>query len=191
VTVGAVSDHLIINELDYDQLATDATEFAEIFNPTASAVDLAGYTIVLVNGATNTTYSPTADLGPAGTLPAGGYLVWGATSVVSTLPSSVLRVDAGAVTNLIQNGAPDGIALVHAGALVDALSYEGAISSATVTGITGTVSLVEGTALASSVADSNSAPGSLSRLPNGTDTDNAATDWAFTSTPTPGAPNVP
>jgi hypothetical protein len=29
------------------------------------------------------------------------------------------------------------------------------------------------------------------RLPNGTDTDNAATDWALTTTPTPGAANVP
>ena len=50
--------------------------------------------------------------------------------------------------------------------------------------------LVEGTPLAATVADSNTVNGSLSRLPNRTDTNNAATDWAFTTTPTPGAANV-
>ena len=29
------------------------------------------------------------------------------------------------------------------------------------------------------------------RLPDGTDTDDAAADWAFTTMPTPGAANVP
>ena len=33
--------------------------------------------------------------------------------------------------------------------------------------------------------------GSLSRLPNGTDMNNAATDWNVTTTSTPGIPNVP
>jgi hypothetical protein len=50
--------------------------------------------------------------------------------------------------------------------------------------------LVEGTPLAATVADSNSVDGSLSRLPDGTDTNDAAADWAFTSTKTPGAANV-
>ena len=38
-------------------------------------------------------------------------------------------------------------------------------------------------------ADSNATVGSLSRLPNGTDTDDAASDWSFSGTPTPGSPN--
>ena len=33
--------------------------------------------------------------------------------------------------------------------------------------------------------------GSLSRLPDGTDTNNASTDWAFSPTVTPGAANIP
>ena len=55
----------------------------------------------------------------------------------------------------------------------------------------GDVSLVEGTALPANVADSNTVPASLCRLPDGVDTDDAATDWAPSSTPTPGAANVP
>ena len=79
-----------------------------------------------------------------------------------------------------QNGAPDGVALVDAsGAQVDALSYEGSIAG-----------LVEGTALPAEVADSNTVTGSLARLPDGRDTDDAATDWAFTTAVTPGAANT-
>jgi hypothetical protein len=63
--------------------------------------------------------------------------------------------------------------------------------AANINGFTGTRSLVEGTALSAAIADSNTIPGSLARLPDGTDNDNAAADWNFTSTPTPGAPNVP
>ena len=53
-----------------------------------------------------------------------------------------------------------------------------------------TYNLVEGTALDESVVDSNTVAGSLSRIPNGSDTNNAATDWAFTTTLTKGAANV-
>jgi vibriolysin len=72
---------------------------------------------------------------------------------------------------------------------VDAISYEGSIVAAIITGLTGTRSLVEGTALSASVADSNTVSGSLSRIPNGTDNNNASTDWTFSNTPTPGAAN--
>ena len=51
------------------------------------------------------------------------------------------------------------------------------------------MSLVEGTALDASVADSNSVAGSLIRNPDGADTNTASADWAFTTTLTPGAAN--
>ena len=73
--------------------------------------------------------------------------------------------------------------------LVDALSYEGSITAAALPG--GAVSLVEGNALAATVADSNTDPGSLCRTPNGKDANDAATDWKFSATITPGAANVP
>jgi large repetitive protein len=89
-----------------------------------------------------------------------------------------------------QNGAPDGLALVDTddGALLDALSYEGGVTAATISGRT--YSLVEGTMLPETVADSNTTAGSLSRIPDGKDTNDAASDWIFTTTLTRGAANV-
>ena len=119
-------------------------------------------------------------------------------STAATAPSTVARrsparLAAGAklvVDVDPQNGAPDGLALVDTSqdALLDALSYEGAIRSATIG--TKVFDLVEGTLLPVDVADSNTVDGTLARIPDGADTDNAATDWAFTTTPTPGAANV-
>jgi hypothetical protein len=190
VDVVAVTGGLVINEVDYDQIVNpDGMEFVEIYNGTGAPVDLTGYALVLVNGATNTPYL-TVDLSPAGTLAAGQYLVVGSTAV--TVPVTALKIDFSGAgqTDKIQNGAPDGIALIHAGALVDALSYEGSITSVDIPGV-GVVSLVEGTALPAATADSNTVVGSLCRLPDGADTNNAATDWAFTPTITPGAANSP
>jgi hypothetical protein len=50
--------------------------------------------------------------------------------------------------------------------------------------------LVEGTVLPTSVEDSNTVAGSLIRNPDGNDTNDAAADWAFTTTVTRGAANV-
>jgi large repetitive protein len=160
------SSRLVINEVDYDQVGADASGFVEIANTGDAAATLDGIGLVLVNGGDGTEYARRA---LAGTLAAGAYLV--------------VEIDP-------QNGAPDGLALVDTagGALLDALSYEGEIRSATIDGRT--VDLVEGTALAATVADSNTDNGSLARVPNGQDTNDAAADWLFTTTPTPGAANV-
>jgi large repetitive protein len=74
------------------------------------------------------------------------------------------------------------------GELLDALSYEGSITNAVIGART--YSLVEGNVLPASVADSNTVSGSLGRVPDGSDTDDAATDWAFSTTATLGAANV-
>ena len=190
ITVVTVMGGLVINEVDYDGVGADTDEFVEIYNGTGAPVNLTGYSLVLVNGSTNTSYL-SFDLGPAGTLPSKGYLVVGSATLV--VPASALKLTFAAATNNIQNGAPDGVALVNTttGTLVDALSYEGAMTATTVTGIAGMVSLVEGTVLPAAVADSNTVAASLSRLPNGNDTNNAATDWALSNTPTPGVANLP
>lgn len=157
---------LAINEVDYDQVGADADGFVEIKNTGEAAADLAGITLVFVDGGTSTEYRR-EEL--TGTLAPGAYLV---------------------VASDAQNGPPDGLALVDtvAGTLVDALSYEGEITSAVIGAAT--FSLVEGTALAASVADSNAVDGSLIRAPDGRDTGDAAADWAFTGTTTRGAANV-
>ena len=90
-----------------------------------------------------------------------------------------------------QNGSPDGIALYDTveDVVLDALSYEGPIERATIG--SSVFNLVDGTVLPAAVADSNTVAGSLARLPNGVDTGDDATDWAFTIFATPGNPNAP
>lgn len=170
-------NHLVINEVDYDQPSGDDAEFVEIFNPTLNAIDLSDYEILLVNGSNNQIYET---LGLSGMLPSGGYLV--ATSGTVSVAPGAMQVAFSQGAPFVQNGDPDAVGLrkKSAGVLVDALSYGGSVS-------TGGMNFVEGTA--TNAKDSNSAVGSLSRLPNGNDTDNAMSDWQFTGTPTPGAPN--
>ena len=155
---------LVINEVDYDQVGTDGNGFVEIHNTGSEAVDLADVDLVAVNGGDGAEYER-VEL--TGSLAAGGYL---------------------AVEIELQNGAPDGLALLRGATLLDALSYEGAITAATIGGQA--YNLVEGTALAATVADSNTVDGSLIRNPNGKDTNDAAADWAFTTTITRGAANL-
>jgi hypothetical protein len=181
--------HIVLNELDYDNVGTDNAEYVEISNPSSSNLSLAGLALVLVNGSTNTVYN-TIDLSSGGQLPAGGYLVVAGSTV--TVPASAIKIDPVAAQDWLQNGSPDGVAIVDtvSHTLVDALSYEGAIISATIDGFPSPVSLVEGTVLSSAVADSNTVTGSLCRIPDGQDTNDANTDWKFCGTLTPGAANV-
>ena len=155
---------LVINEVDYDQVGADGNGFVEIHNTGGAAADLSNVDLVAVNGGDGLEYDRVA---LTGSLAAGGYLA--------------LAIE-------LQNGAPDGLALLDGTTLVDALSYEGAITAATIGGQT--YNLVEGTALAVSVEDSNTVAGSLIRNPNGKDTNDAASDWAFTTTVTREAANV-
>lgn len=176
---------LVINEVDYDQSGTDSISFIEIFNPSCNIVSLNALAVVLVNGNDNTEYSR-FNLSTAGaSLTAGQYLV---------IRNSTVTISAGALSmnasgDFIQNGAPDGIALIDTStnAVIDALSYEGSITAATITGFTGTVSLVEGNAF--SGADTNDNLNALARSPDGTDSDDASSDWVLTTTITPGAAN--
>ncbi len=160
------SPRLVINEVDYDQVGVDTGGFVEIANTGSVGASLDGIALVLVNGGDAGEYARKA---LAGTLAAGAKLV--------------VEVDP-------QNGAPDGLALLDTtkGLLLDALSYEGAITAATIGGVS--FDLVEGTMLPVEVADSNTVDGSLARIPDGSDTNVAAADWSFTTTPTPGGANV-
>ena len=157
---------LVLNEIDYDQAGADAGGFVELYNAGLSPADLEGLALVFVDGADGREYRRRP---LSGALAAGAY--------------RVVRVDA-------QNGSPDGVALYDTRfeGVIDALSYEGAIERAFIGPFAHT--LVEGTALPASVADSNTRAGSIARVPNGGDTGDAATDWAFTTTVTPGTANA-
>jgi len=156
---------VILNEIDYDQPGADWGGFVELFNAGRGTADLQGLALVFVNGADGTEY------------------------LRIPLTGSILANDYRVVAVDPQNGFPDGVALFDtiAGRVVDALSYEGPIEHAFIGSFA--YSLVEGTPLPTSVADSDTHAGSLSREPNGTDTNDAASDWVFTTTVTEGAPN--
>lgn len=177
---------LVINEVDYDQVGTDTAEFIEIRNNGPGTASLAGVAVVLVNGADGAEYAR-IDLSGATQLAAGAYLVVHSANVA--VPESAASILFAGNTDQIQNGSPDGIALIRTSppTLIDALSYEGTITAAQIVGFSAPVSLVEGTPL--ELADSNTAPGSLARFPDGADGNDANSDWAFRATPTPGAAN--
>jgi len=176
----------VINEVDYDQDLADDREFVELVNPGPSPIALAGLQLVLVDGATKAPYA-TIELGPAGVLMPGGFLVVRAPGLV--VAPGALTLDFGLPLDNIHNGAPDGVAVVHAlqPALCDALSYEGSIVDADIPPL-GLVSLVEGQA--SPALDEGIGATSLVRIPDGLDTDDALSDWMTSGTPTPGAPNM-
>jgi hypothetical protein len=181
-------DHIVINEVDYDQVDADVAEFVEIYNATTATVSLANYKLVLVNGMANTPYG-VVDLAPAGALAAGQYLVVMTPAVVPA--AGALTITFAGTMNQLQNGSPDGLALIDdaANVVIDAISYEGAITAADLSmwGLGTTVSLVEGAALNANVSDD--AGGSLCRLPNSKDTNSSGADWAVSAAPTPGAAN--
>src|SRR5438445_7642940 len=84
--------HLVINEVDYDNVGTDNQEFIEIFNGTGTGVPLADYEVVLVNGSDNTEYARTS-LARAGTcLASGSYLVIADIAVSVDPPALVIRL---------------------------------------------------------------------------------------------------
>ena len=124
-----------------------------------------------MNGSGGAVYG-TFDL-PAVSLAGGDYYVICANA--ATVPNCDLDVDPN--TDRIQNGSPDGIRLLLAGATVDALSYEG-----------DTLGSTEGTG--TTAADSNSEAGiGLSRCADGADTDNNNADFTVKAI-TPGATNA-
>ncbi|MSP25042.1 MAG: DUF4215 domain-containing protein [Myxococcales bacterium] len=182
---------LILNELDYDQAGTDNGEFIELLNTKSSSYDLTGHAVVLINGGLNTEYLR-IELGPAGVLGPGEYLVIGTPVALALVPMGIKMLPMPKAADNVQNGAPDALGILRTNSmlLVDALSYEGEVTMGSVKGI-GALNFVEGTAIAKAIADSNNVTTSFVRLPNGSDTDDAATDWKLTLSITPGAPNLP
>jgi len=109
VVVPGNSSTIFINEIHYDNTGTDANEGVEIAGP--AGTNLAGWSVVLYNGSGGASYDTIA---LSGTIPTqqGGY---------GTL--NFLRAG-------IQNGSPDGLALVNSSnTLVQFLCYEGTFAA--------------------------------------------------------------
>ena len=169
---GPVLPTLVINEIDYDQPSTDTAEFVEILNASASTADLAGWSLQLVNGNGGFAYASFDLTGLS--IAAGDYLVvCGNAATVANCD-----LDVAPDTNLVQNGSPDAVALLFDGAVIDAVSYEGDTIPPFTEG--------SGTGL----EDSSAGTGSISRCPDGADTNQNNVDLVFTTNITPGAENV-
>src|SRR5690606_35167445 len=108
---GGTSGTVRISEIHYDNVGTDEGEAIEIAGP--AGTDLTGWSVVLYNGSNGAAYN-TRTL--SGTIPA------------TCDSEGVVVLDY--PVNGIQNGAPDGVALVDAtGAVVEFLSYEGTFTA--------------------------------------------------------------
>ncbi len=166
---GAVSETLVINEVDYDQASTDTAEFIELKNTSNGSLGLDGISLELVNGSNGSIYQTIAL--PDVSLDAGDYFVvcGNAANVVNC------DLDVSPDSNLIQNGDPDGMRLVSGNTTIDALSYEGDTAGAT-----------EGTG--AGLFDSTDAGIGISRCPDGVDTDANNADFSVEAI-TPGAVN--
>lgn len=104
-----VTGLVFINEIHYDNASTDTGEGVEIAG--TSGIDLTGYQLVVYNGNGGTAYNTVALSGTLTDVQAGfGTLFF-------------------AISGL-QNGAPDGIALIDPeGAVIEFLSYEGSFTA--------------------------------------------------------------
>src|SRR5690606_14859726 len=106
VSMPAAAD-VFINEFHYDNVGTDSNEKIEVIAP--AGTNLSGWSIVLYNGSGGASYA-TLPLSGTTTNQCGGH----GTAVVT------------AGSTGIQNGAPDGFALVNpSNQVVQFLSYEG------------------------------------------------------------------
>ncbi|NIV39908.1 MAG: hypothetical protein GWN58_64040, partial [Anaerolineae bacterium] len=181
VAADGANSAIVINEIDYHQVANpDPQEFIELYNPSATAVDLQYLEVALVNGSDSppTVYT-TIPLSPQVSLCAGEYLVISSSNVAVDPAAKLILF--GATKSNIQDGDDgfgDGVAIVNSvdATYLDALSYGGEVPG-----------LVEGTAT-TAVDDANK--GSLARCPNGLDTDNAIDDWIWVIDETPGTANA-
>ena len=161
---------VVINEIDYDQPGADTAEFIELYNDSSTSVALDSYSINLINGSDDSVYR-SIDLSGFNVSANGYFVVCDSGSQVANCNYAFTSS-----TGWFQNGAPDAISLLDNGSIVDSLSYEGDVPSAT-----------EGSA--ATLADSSSITASLSRLPNGIDTNNNLADFQLGCI-TPGTANI-
>ena len=157
---------VFINEFHYDDstAAGDTNEFVEVAGP--AGTNLTNWSIVLYNGVGGVTYDTDA-------LPL----------TIPNQQGSYGTVSIAYPTNGIQNGAPDGIALVNNGVLVQFLCYEGTFAA--------TNGAANGqTCTSVGVSETNTtAPGSSLHLV-GSGTTYGDFTWAVTTAHTKDAPNT-
>jgi predicted extracellular nuclease len=152
-----------INEIHYDNVGKDTGEAIEVAGP--AGTDLSGWALALYNGRNGTSYR---------TKPLSGIILDQANKF-GTIAFSFPRS--------IQNGAPDGIALVANGQVVQFLSYEG-----TFTAVGGPADGMTSTDIR--VAESGSTPVEFSLQLKGTGTAPSDFFWSIPTQSSFGAVNA-
>lgn len=152
---------VFINEIHYDNVDTDIGEFIEIAAPTGT--DLTNWSVELYNGSnTQRNMYETETLSGVVQEQSGGY------GFVTVYPSS------------IQNGAPDGMALVDGdGKVVQFLSYEGSFEA-----LSGSAAGL--TSVDIGVAESGGTPAGYSLQLSGSGNEYKNFSWQAEATETPG-----
>jgi hypothetical protein len=100
-----------INEFHYDNTGTDTGEFIEIAGP--AGLDLSNYSIELYNGSNGEVYDTQSLNG----------------NVIPNQSNGIGTVIISYPTNGIENGSPDGIALIDSGTVLYFISYEGSFTA--------------------------------------------------------------
>lgn len=173
---GEGSGGLVINEIDYDQPSSDTAEFIELKNVGDSDVNLGDFELRLVNGSGGGAAIYATIPLPSTTLAPGAYFV--------------VCADASATFNCglegfssVQNGGPDAVALFEGTSLVDTVSYEGDTAAPYTEGSGSGLTDPGG----GGIGGGNDHK-SISRIPDGVDTDVNNVDFAVRCV-TPGSAN--
>jgi hypothetical protein len=160
-----------VNEFSTGTTAAATDEFVEVFNAGTSSVDLSGYKLAYRSG-TGTSDVALATIPDGTTLGPGAFYLFGGSGY-----AGAKKADQTFLAGLA--GTAGGIGLRDGGGmLVDSVGYG-----------TATNAFVE--TRSATAPPSTASPGSSDiRLPDGRDTDDNSADFAITTAPTPGAPNV-
>lgn len=108
--VPALAQSVFINEVHYDNTGTDTGEAIEVAGP--AGTNLSGWSLVLYNGTGGAVYNTLA-----------------LTGVIPDQQNGFGTLSFSYPANGIQNGSPDGIALVNGSTVVQFLSYEGTFTA--------------------------------------------------------------
>ena len=164
----ASAQDVFINEFHYDDAGADAGEFVEIAGP--AGTDLTGWTVELYNGSNGDLYGT---IGLTGTIDDEGA------------GFGALSFDQSG----IQNGSPDGLALIDGGgAVVQFLSYEGSFTADADNG--GVAGAAGATSTDVGVAEAGSEPDGQSLQLTGTGSQYGDFSWSGPSDASPGSVNA-
>ena len=156
---------MFINEIHYDNFGSDIGEFVEVAGP--AGISLTGWSIVLYNGA----------------IPVVPYRIDFLTGTIPNQSNGYGTIAINYSSGGIQNGSPDGIALVDASStLVQFLSYEGLLTASS-----GAASGITSTDIGVSESGSDPAGRSLSKV--GVGTTYGDFTWSLSGAASPGTIN--